>query len=187
MAKVTGPLYSMSASGKLANAMVFFGWKGINVVRQWVVPSNPKSALQGDQRVIMGGTGRAVGKVKPESAFHQQMLDLGLIPSGQTKQSYLVKGTIENHLSDVTAYAAALAELTGHTSYADFVAGAENLLIDDYDLEYASIDAYDKGLGIFLLAQFATTIGFTGTPYTTDLDDWVTADIDGMISDMTGA
>jgi len=69
MAKVTGPLFSMSASGKIGDSMVFFGWKGVNVVRQWLKPANPKSSGQGDARIIMGGTGRAVGMVKADMAF----------------------------------------------------------------------------------------------------------------------
>ena len=50
MAKLNAPLFSFSASGKLAGALVFFGWKGINVVRQYVVPSNPKTAAQTTHR-----------------------------------------------------------------------------------------------------------------------------------------
>lgn len=46
MAKVTGPLMSIDARGKLANAIVFMGWRGINTVRQWVKPANPNSAAQ---------------------------------------------------------------------------------------------------------------------------------------------
>ena len=186
MAKVTGPLYSMSASGKIANAMVFFGWKGIACVRQWVVPANPQSASQGDVRVVMGGLGRGCGKVVAESAFHQQLIDLGLIPSGQTKQSYLVKYIGETFLAGPTAYSSELAALTGHTSYAAFQASADALSIVEFDLDYASVDAFDKALGLFELAKTAIAKGFTGTPYTTALNDWVTTDVEGMVSDMTG-
>lgn len=50
MAKLNAPLFSFAASGKIANALVYFGWKGINVVRQYVVPANPKTALQTTHR-----------------------------------------------------------------------------------------------------------------------------------------
>ncbi len=50
MAKLKGPLMSLGASGKLANTLVFFPWKGLNVVREYIVPSNPKTALQIIQR-----------------------------------------------------------------------------------------------------------------------------------------
>jgi len=46
MAKATGPLMSMAASGKLGGAIVFGSWKGRPTVRRLVTPSNPKSAGQ---------------------------------------------------------------------------------------------------------------------------------------------
>lgn len=53
MAKLNAPLFSFTASGKLADALVFFTWKGLNVVRQYVTPSNPKSDDQIIQRAYM--------------------------------------------------------------------------------------------------------------------------------------
>lgn len=46
MAKVTGPLMSMSASGAFAKSMVFAANKGRNIVRQLVTPANPKTSAQ---------------------------------------------------------------------------------------------------------------------------------------------
>jgi len=177
----------MSASGKIADAFVFFSWKGINVVRQWLKPSNPMSATQGDQRIILGGTGRSVGEVKPSKAFAQQLITLNLIPGGQTKQSFLVKYIVDHYLVDATAYAAELAALTGHTSYAAFGASADALGIVEFDLAYAAIEPYNKALGLYLIAKTAIALGFVGTPYTTALTAWVTADVAGMVADFTGA
>ena len=185
MVKVFGPCHSEAASGKLANAIVFFGWKGINVVRGWVRPANPKSATQGDQRIMIGGTGRAVGEIKPSKAFAQQLIDLKLIPGGQTKQSFLVKYIIDHYLTDATAYAAELAELTAHTSYEAFQASADALGLVDFDLDYATVAAYDKALGLYLIAKTAIALAFEGTPYTTDITAWVTADVAGMVNDFT--
>jgi hypothetical protein len=50
MAKVNAPLFSFNAAGKLANSLVYFGWKGLDVVRSYVTPSNPKTAAQTTQR-----------------------------------------------------------------------------------------------------------------------------------------
>lgn len=50
MAKVNAPLFSFNASGQIAKALVYFGWKGIDVVRSYVVPTNPKSEDQRTQR-----------------------------------------------------------------------------------------------------------------------------------------
>jgi len=54
VAKLKAPLFSFSASGKLADALVYFTWKGLNVVRQYVIPSNPDTTLQQTQRGHLG-------------------------------------------------------------------------------------------------------------------------------------
>ena len=187
MAKVTGPLYSMSASGKIGDALVFFGWKGNNVVRGFVIPSNPQSTGQGDQRIIMGGTGRAVGKVQPSSPFAQQLIDLNLIPGGQTKQSFLVKYIIDHYLYNATVYAAELVAVAAHAEYDVFQSSADTLGIVEFDLDYATNAAYNKALGLYLIAKAAIALGFTGTPYTTALASWVTTDIEGMVTEFAAA
>lgn len=50
MAKLKAPLLSLGASGQIGKALVFFPWKGLDVVRQHVVPANPQTALQTTQR-----------------------------------------------------------------------------------------------------------------------------------------
>lgn len=50
MAKLKGPLMSLGASGAIGKVMVFFGWKGLDCVREYVVPSNPDTTLQQTQR-----------------------------------------------------------------------------------------------------------------------------------------
>jgi len=186
MAKVTGPLMSMSASGKIADAIVFFGWKGTNVVRQWLKPSNPQSSTQGDTRIAMGGTGKAVGKISTDSAYHQQLIDLALIPGGQTKQSYMVKYIINNLISTGTLYAAELAACTGHTAYSDINAVASSLGIVEFDLSYATYAPYDRALGVYLLAKAAIALGFTGTPYSIALASWTATQFNALQSDLQG-
>lgn len=50
MAKLKAPCLSFGASGKLAGSLVFFPWKGVDAVREYVVPANPRSAQQITQR-----------------------------------------------------------------------------------------------------------------------------------------
>lgn len=50
MAKLKGPLFSLGASQQLGKTLVYFGWKGLDVVREYVVPANPQTALQVTQR-----------------------------------------------------------------------------------------------------------------------------------------
>lgn len=193
MAKVTGPLMSISASGKLANALVFFGWKGTACVRNFVIPTNKESVGQGLNRVVLGGTGRACAEIYPASghvtvsAFAQRLITLGLIPGGQTKQSYLVKYIIDHYISTLANYTAQLAAVVGHTSYTAFQSAADALGIIEFTLPYNTAGAYNKALGVYLIAKFATDIPLTGTPYSLALASWVTASINSMICDFTKA
>ena len=50
LAKLKGPLFSLGASQQLGKALVYFGWKGLDVVREYVVPSNPQTTAQNTQR-----------------------------------------------------------------------------------------------------------------------------------------
>lgn len=53
MAILTAPLFSLNARGKLGNALVYLGWKGLKTVREYVVPANPNTAAQQTQRALM--------------------------------------------------------------------------------------------------------------------------------------
>jgi len=50
MAKLKGPLFSLGATQQLGKSLVFFGWKGLDVVREYVIPANPRTTLQNTQR-----------------------------------------------------------------------------------------------------------------------------------------
>ena len=50
MPKVTGPLFSLRASGTLNGALTFGTQQGRNIVRQRVTPKDPRSAGQLAQR-----------------------------------------------------------------------------------------------------------------------------------------
>lgn len=50
MAKVKLPLISLEARGAIGKALVYFPWKGINAVREYVIPANPRTPDQTTQR-----------------------------------------------------------------------------------------------------------------------------------------
>jgi hypothetical protein len=50
MAKVKLPLLGLEARGSLGKSIVYFPWKGINAVRQYVMPAQPRTQPQLDQR-----------------------------------------------------------------------------------------------------------------------------------------
>ena len=185
MAKVSGPLQSFSASGKLAECIVFFTWKGRNVVRQWLKPANPQSTDQGDRRIIIGGVGRAVGKIVADSDFHDQLITLELIPGGQTKQSYLVKYILDNYLTNATTYVTELAALTGFGIYTTIQSMADDLIITEFDLDYATIAPFDKALGLYLIAKAAIALNFAGSPYSIGITTWTRAQWESFAADFT--
>lgn len=51
---VTGPLFSLSASGQIAKALVYSTWKGRNYVREYVIGANPNTLDQRTRRAMMG-------------------------------------------------------------------------------------------------------------------------------------
>ncbi len=192
MAKLTGPLFSLDARGKLGSSLVFIGWKGIKTVRQWLKPANPQSADQGNVRCIIGGLGRAIGKVAKDSTFHDKIKDLELIPDQQSKQSYLVQYIKDHYLGGAGAtltgyYASQLASLAGHTKVTSFSVGANALGILAFDVDYDTIAPFKKALGLYLLARFATTIPLAGSPYSIALASWTGKQIDAMVAEMTVA
>lgn len=191
MAKVWGPLHSDDARGKLADSLVYMGWKGIKSVRQLVTPQNPQSADQGNIRTIIGGIGRAVGRVLAGQDFDTKLIATGVIPSDQSKQSYLVKYIKNNIIGGAgatmtDAYNSVLACFTGHTASADFDSGASTAGISDFSLTYDTIATFERGLGLYLLAKAAIAIGLTGSPYTKTLAKWTATHIDKLVSDLRG-
>lgn len=53
MSKLRAPLFSFRASGQIAKSLVYFGWKGLNLVRSYVVPSNPQTDPQVAHRAFL--------------------------------------------------------------------------------------------------------------------------------------
>lgn len=75
MAKVSGPLFSLDARGQIGKAVVYSFWKGVNYVRQHVVPNNPQSTDQTKIRDLITDAsiawkdGATVGAVTLNSAY----------------------------------------------------------------------------------------------------------------------
>lgn len=187
MARVTGPLMSISASGKIGNAIVFSIWRGTPYVRQWLKPANPQMTDQGTQRQIMGGTGRACGKVAVTSNFNTKLFAKGVVTSGQSKQSYLVKYIMRHYLDTLTKYTNELAAVTAYSGITSWNKGADNLGVTAFTLGYGAAGAYAKALGITLLYKVAQALAFTGTAYTPTLETMKTAKVHAFISKLKSA
>ena len=68
MAKVKGPIHSDQASGTLAKAVTFTRSRGINVARQTITPTNPRTVPQLDARVLLRVTGQAFKRMNSGQA-----------------------------------------------------------------------------------------------------------------------
>ncbi len=53
MVKLTGPMFSMTASGSIAKAVTYSSWKGRAYARQRVIPANPRSGPQTGMRAML--------------------------------------------------------------------------------------------------------------------------------------
>ena len=188
MAKVTGPLFSLTASGKLANAMVHFTWKGIAVVREWLKPANPKSADQGDIRIILGGLGRATRVIEKDSPYKVDAIKVA--GPQQTFVSALVGYVTKNWMSDGTEFDAEYAIYAAHTAKSDFDDEAADLGLVDFDLTYKGMtNKFVAGMQLYELARYAIARknaaegAFNRSPYTIALADWVLANIQAMVAE----
>ncbi len=52
MSKINGPLFSLTAAGTIAKALVYSSWRGVKYVRTHVVPANPNTTAQQEVRGI---------------------------------------------------------------------------------------------------------------------------------------
>jgi hypothetical protein len=53
LARVTGPFLSISASGTVSKTLTASTWKGIQYIREWFKPANPRTGEQMNQRAAV--------------------------------------------------------------------------------------------------------------------------------------
>jgi len=189
MAKVTGPLFSVDARGKIADSMVFIGWKGIKDVRMWLKPAQPKTSKQGDVRLILGGLGRAAKPVETGSNYHTDAKKLA--PAQQSWISRFVQYARKNYMSDVTAFESIVTEYESHSAKSAFDTEAADLGLTDFDVAYKGTSkTFTAGLMLYMLAKYAcdnvdAAAGiFNRSPYTTALADWTETEVQALVTDI---
>lgn len=130
MAKVSGPLFSVDASGGYAGSLVFAKWKGRNYARQLVIPSNPRTLGQETARNDMRTAGAAQKfsnanlQIRAGLTLNDKAEIMAITPSGYAWNGFLVDNIIGaggiNMLASDAAWAAlAPAEKTAWTTAAD--------------------------------------------------------------------
>ncbi len=118
MAKVSGPLFSLEASGSYGGAVVFAKWKGRQYVRQLVTPSNPRSLGQETARNSVRVAGAIQKWINANIQIHAEMTfsdkaEITVItPGGQAWNGFTVTSVIGAGGLNMTASDAVWAGLT---------------------------------------------------------------------------
>lgn len=86
MAKTVAPLQSFSASGKVADSLIFQNQNGRNIVRQYFRPSNPRTPAQQTNRLIMASLAQSFAAADMGKPWLNDLLQA--VPAGQTWTTY---------------------------------------------------------------------------------------------------
>lgn len=163
MPRLTGPQFSLSASGTIGKTVVYSKWKGRAYSRLRVIPKNPKSTAQKAVRSILGTLAKAVRVVltlakdtATPAVGSQFFLDANVsAPAGQSWVSYFQQTTNAIFSSLRTTYEA----LTTVKGYYEAQAGDSGM--SDYVDKSGTTQS--AGLQLYLLANFAvSTLHYTG-------------------------
>jgi hypothetical protein len=187
MAKVDGPLMSLEARGKIADAVVFFPWKGRHAVRQWLKPTNPKKTLQGYVRVALKAIGKEISKI--ECIAHKDAVDSKLYlanvakaPVGLNWNAFHAQALLASFISGgtfaTTAFTDLVAKYASHTAYTAFDSEASSLGLEDFAFAYGYTQTVKAGCQLYFGAVAAYKNGVSwGTQYTKDPDSFTDSDI----------
>ncbi|MBK8255639.1 MAG: hypothetical protein IPK82_23615 [Polyangiaceae bacterium] len=106
MAKTTGALFSIEASGQFAKTITY-DKRGF--ARVYKIPANPKTSGQGDQRQRMVNIQRAIGRVGSDTMANVETIWLSAykakVPQSYRWQSFMLGEAVqeENYSASATA------------------------------------------------------------------------------------
>jgi len=197
MAKVDGPLFSLEARGKIADAVVYFPWKGRHVVRQWLKPTNKQSTLQGYVRAALKGIAKWVKKV--ECTAKGDSLDSKVYQActssaaaGMNWNAWIADGFLNALQSGGTLQTGSLTDIVdaysslNTTDLAAWASEATALGMVDFAFNYGYTDNIPAGLQMYFGAHACYNQSIIGTaPYNTAPASWVLADITNFAEEMT--
>lgn len=185
MAKVSGPLLSIEARGKIAEALVFFPWKGRHLVRQWLKPSNPERDDQGYVRVILKVIGKAIARITSKSQVGDT-IDSYLYtkvkaktPATQPWNAYFAKQFLEDFKAAgalvQSSFDNMITAFSTHTASSDFVDIGASLNLSDFKFDYGYTDTVEEGFLLYAAAYAAQKMQIAG--FDTALADWLATDV----------
>jgi len=197
MAKVDGPLMSLEARGKVADAIVFFPWKGRHVVRQWLKPTNKMSTLQGYVRAALYAIGKWVKEiacVAKADAVDSKVYSLNTdkAPAGLNWNAFAAQGFLNRLQAAGTFVTASFAALVaafsalGTDVLTAFKTNATALGMADFAFDYGYTTNIEAGCQLYFgaLGCYYNSIQ-ASAPYNTIPDSWAASDVDAFKTDMT--
>lgn len=128
MARVTGPLMSMEASGTIGKSLTFANWVGRQYVRRWTRPANPRTANQMEQRNAFSvvGVGVSWANKNPQENSDTGKTDeqafRSKTPSGMRWNGYIQKVLTGSGAAGYKAAKAAWDQLSYQSSWEDAAA-----------------------------------------------------------------
>ena len=197
MAKVEGPLFSLGARGKIADAMVFFPWKGRHVVRRWLKPTNPQSTVQGYLRAALKAIGKfisIVGNTSVGDALDSKVYQAATskATAGLNWNAWLGAGFLDALQAGNTYVTGSLTDMVdvysslNTTDLGAWASEATALGLIDFAFGYGYTTNIPAGLQLFFGAHACYSQSLIATaPYDTAVGSWVLADITNFAEELT--
>lgn len=179
MAKLVGPLFSLEARGKVGEALVYFPFKGRNVVRAWTIPTNPRDIDQQLIRQKLASLGKFVSKIIRVTSVivngsKMYQLVKADTPATQIWNAHLVKKALDDLKTDnnFTTLSAAIAgtDVVGEWQCAATTLGLETLT----GPEYATAITPEMQLAMGAYAAYKMELSSTTDIYSTYPSNWTT-------------
>ena len=190
MAKTVGPLQSFSASGKVADSLIFQNQNGRNIVRKYFQPSNPRTPPQQTNRLIIAALAKSFDAADKGKPWLNDLLQA--VPAGQTWTTYAQNFFTERYGRGAAGVQAAHTEflrLTDRTlweSFANRIGIFDTVFLDAID----GARTLEAGFSLLFPVKLALDIRartnlFPQTYYDIDVNDWTLDTITLFKSDFT--
>lgn len=153
MAKVTGPLLSLNASGTVGKALTYKQWKGINACSIKSRPSNPRTADQMIGRAFFA----AGGKITKVANLVGDVVEFlrEMAPAGQSWASAFIREMQGSNYANMQAAKTFYNDPANTTIKGYFDASASHSEIESVDLDGTAPTQVPAGL--ILLAAYSAS------------------------------
>lgn len=189
-ALVKGPLFSIEARGKIADAMVHFPWKGRNVVRKWLKPANPRDIDQKIIRQKLSAAGKNTWAVSTPTAVladgsAMYKMIKAKTPADNIWNAFFAK-SIVNSVKNEADMTAAMSALAGTIAQTNWRCCALELGLSDITGDmYATTITPELQLFLGALAAYNLALSDATNAYSTYPSNWLAAVISQFATDYT--